>query len=470
MKGDFSCAVDLDNDNFGKYVATGSHKVILSGDREQEVNNESHWLGFNELEIQNENGVKINGMVPIEKMRGKYKFIDEAMLIIGSIIGDVEIDGDLIIMDQEVDLAGYTLTINGDLDQISVGIRSGIETCKIKVNGGSLIVKGDYRIGDKKLSEDFLYKYYIEEAGEAVLEMTNENDYVYVGGNFITCSGENVIGVVDYYLTAGVMEVKGDFSCAVDLDNDNFGKYVATGSHKVILSGDREQEVNNESGWLIFNELEIQNENGVKFTWFTPVNLMKGNYKVIGDAYFIIGKVVGDVVIDGNLSIVDQEVDLEGYSFTVNGDLHQYFTENISGIEACKIKINGGNLIVNGNYVIGYNSESEEWGCDENSILEMTNEDDYVYVGGDFTMASIVDHSDYLTAGTLEVKGNFTQSGSPLNFVASENHKTILSGDMVQNVYFEYPETSYFNILKLTKPLDTGYIFNTTPVWKILEE
>lgn len=85
-------------------------------------------------------------------------------------------------------------------------------------------------------------------------------------------------------------------------------------------------------------------------------------------------------------------------------------------------------------------------------------------------MASNVNHSEYLTAGTLEIKGDFTQSSGQLNFAASGIHKTILSGDSVQTITFEYPETSSFNILKLTKPLDTGYIFNSTPVWKSLEE
>ena len=123
-------------------------------------------------------------------------------------------------------------------------------------------------------------------------------------------------------------------------------------------------------------------------------------------------------------------------------------------------------MIVSGDYVIERDQDNES----DYSILEMTNEADYVYVGGNFTTCSAVDHSNYLTAGTLEVKGNFTQSNNPLNFTASGTHKTILSGDTVQTITFESPIASSFNILKLTKPLDTGYIFNTTPVWRTIEE
>jgi len=123
------------------------------------------------------------------------------------------------------------------------------------------------------------------------------------------------------------------------------------------------------------------------------------------------------------------------------------------------VRINGGSIEVDGDYSMG-----------PSAILEMMNEGDYVGVGGNFTMASNVDHSEYLTAGNLEVKGDFTQSNGPSNFAASGTHRTILSGDSVQTITFEYPGTSSFNILKLTKPINTGYIFNTSPVWKSLEE
>ncbi|NLL04967.1 MAG: hypothetical protein GX270_04090 [Clostridiaceae bacterium] len=142
-------------------------------------------------------------------------------------------------------------------------------------------------------------------------------------------------------------------------------------------------------------------------------------------------------------------IDLNGYALYVKGD----FLQNEGNVI-----INSGSLNIDNNHTIY-----------EEGMLQMTNEADYVYVGGNFTTNSAADHSEYLTAGTLEVKGDFTQSNNPLNFAATGAHKTILSGDTVQNITFESPATSFFNILQLTKPFDTGYIFNATPVWRTLE-
>lgn len=464
VKGDFICTYNRETYSEGCYVATGSHKVILSGDKEQTVNNDSGWLVFNELEIINENGVKFTWFTPINLMKGNYKVIDDAYFIIGKIAGDVVIDGNLVIVNQEVDLAGHDLTINGNLNQYFADVTDE-KLCKIKINGGRLIVEGNYTIG-----YDTNGKPEQRDDGYSTLEMTNENDYVFVGGDFIVGSGDRDLTNIDNNLTAGVMEVKGNFYCKTS--DWKRGRYIARENHKVILSGDKEQEVYDDSGWLLFNELEIKNENGVKFTPFIPVAKMKGHYKILDESILRIESIVGDVVIDGNLTIIDNEIDLNGYNLTINGDLNQYSVGRLYSSDdkpfLTKIKINGGSLKVNGNYTIGYLESDRIYA--PGSIIEMTNEKDYVYVEGNFSINSEIDHTDYLTAGTLEVKGDFTQSSSPLNFVASGTHKTILSGDSVQTITFEYPETSSFNILKLTKPLDTGYIFNTTPVWKSLEE
>ncbi len=73
----------------------------------------------------------------------------------------------------------------------------------------------------------------------------------------------------------------------------------------------------------------------------------------------------------------------------------------------------------------------------------MTNASDYVSVGGNFLMKSSCDRINYLTNGTLEIKGNFTQrNGSSYNFMASGNHKVILYG----TASFE-STISKFNIL-----------------------
>lgn len=453
VKGDFNCGY------IGNFVATGSNKVILSGKGAQIVNCEG--VVFNELEIKNEAGVKFDSEIAIRKMEGNYKVAGELTLThVGTITGDVTIAGDLKLKSGVLDLAGHIFSVTGNFTQSSEVLSN-----TVKVNKGRLGVYGNYCVG----SETETYECY------SMLQMTDEADYVYVGGDFTIMSGFSYAyefnqGKRDIeYFTAGILEVKGDFNCMNQLDNFN-----ASGSHKVILSGDSEQLVNNSfmkgeihySSFPLFNELEIKNETGVRFDSAIVIRKLKGNYKVIGELILcVIFPLVEDVKIECDLEYVGSNLDLDGHNLIVTGN----FTQT-SGDLKSTININKGKLKVNGNYTINTNPQFESYSYTK---LQMTNEEDYVFVGGNFTTYSTADQSDCLTAGTIEVKGDFTQKssdGSSLNFAASGTHKTILSGDSVQTITFEAPTTSSFNILKLTKPLDTGYIFNTTPVWKTLEQ
>ena len=134
------------------------------------------------------------------------------------------------------------------------------------------------------------------------------------------------------------------------------------------------------------------------------------------------------------------------------------------------LKINNGTLIVKGNY----NIASADGTSYSSGRLYMQNEADRVVVEGNFLMYSQYGHRSYLTAGTLEVKGNFTQrsrsrssyGSAPNNFYTTGSHKTILSGDGKQTVQFENPHSSYshFNILEITNSSTEGVDFNSTIV------
>ena len=95
----------------------------------------------------------------------------------------------------------------------------------------------------------------------------------------------------------------------------------------------------------------------------------------------------------------------------------------------------------------------------------MLNENDYILANGDFSFSSGTNHSDYLTAGVLEVRGNFVQRYYD-NFIASGTHTTILSPkkddngkDIIQVISFEYnPGTTRFNKVVLKKK-DNVYQF-----------
>ena len=105
------------------------------------------------------------------------------------------------------------------------------------------------------------------------------------------------------------------------------------------------------------------------------------------------------------------------------------------------VKINGGQLIVEGDYRLQSENVSGDGTVTYSASsgkLEMIDEEDYVLVNGDFAIQSSCKHTDYLKAGILEVKGDFTQkrnstySGSANNFNANTYHKVVLSGNGIE--------------------------------------
>ena len=199
-------------------------------------------------------------------------------------------------------------------------------------------------------------------------------------------------------------------------------------------------------------KIKAKNESGNESAYSAAVTAatLAATY-ISSDMKLTEDKVFGDVYLNGGT------LDLNGYRMTVRGNLIQP-----GGV----LKINGGQLIVAGDYTISKGQS------DCYAILDMTNNNDYIIVKGNFLMQSYLNHELYLTAGILEVKGNFTQKpwGKPTNFTASGTHKVLLSGNTLQTVHFENPGSSKFNILIITKPMDSGYSFNSYSVWNVLIE
>lgn len=90
--------------------------------------------------------------------------------------------------------------------------------------------------------------------------------------------------------------------------------------------------------------------------------------------------------------------------------------------------------------------------------LNMQNEEDYFLVNGNFKYTYGNGGNGYLTAGTAEFKGNFTQtytgsyySSYSYAYNANQKHQTIFSGDTEQIVKFGLPNDSISN-LKITNP------------------
>lgn len=113
---------------------------------------------------------------------------------------------------------------------------------------------------------------------------------------------------------------------------------------------------------------------------------------------------------------------------------------------------------------------SDETGTYEYSsgYLRMVNEEDRVRVMGSFITQSQHSHSGMLTAGVLEVGGDFRQIIHVAydNFKAGGKHRVVLNGDRLQKVNFSYSSSydSCFNILEITNSSSEGVEFETNAV------
>jgi len=156
------------------------------------------------------------------------------------------------------------------------------------------------------------------------------------------------------------------------------------------------------------------------------------NQRVIvntGTGSISVNTVLNENRVYKSFNLKSRIINLNGYRFKVEGDLVQ---------SGGTLDVNGGRLEVTGNYTIS-----------GSSYLEMTEEEDYVLVRGDFETRSDNNHENKLTAGTLEVKGNFTRkAGVSANFKASGTHRVVLSGEKQQTIDFSSTNIQQFNILE----------------------
>ena len=293
-----------------------------------------------------------------------------------------------------LDLNGYVLTVEG----------STIIQGNVMFHKGELICYGDTNI-----------------SSEASVTMDNANDYMIVYGK-LTYYGEST-------LTAGVIEAKGDF-----VANNSF---VATDMHKVIFSGDNEQIVSVSDGGS-FNEVEIRNytsggitiQYSFNYAKLTDNNCVLNYAKLDGERGYTLTE---DTEIDGSYYLVSDELNLNGCTMTINGDLIQ---------SGGTINVNGGRLIVHGDYRLQSRTLEDNnvavYGQSTGTLI-MVSEGDWVHIDGDFISETSVNHTGKLTNGVMEITGdiNVSKTYSRYAFVSSDNHTVILSGEEKQNIAIE---------------------------------
>ncbi|MBO4981087.1 MAG: PKD domain-containing protein, partial [Lachnospiraceae bacterium] len=415
----------------GNFKATGfyettmgsQNKIIFCGEEKQTISmGQNGRFGCVELRNYSEEGVySATVFAKSNLIRNHCK------ITYGDIVGeygwtlqeDTVRKGDLVLVEDTLDLNGHQLIIEGDLVQVS--------GC-VKVNGGNLIVNGDYRI-QSRTGNIGSYTYGISGAR---LEMTNEEDTVYVEGSFLSNSSTGS------QLTAGTMEVKKDFKV------EGKNSFIATDKHKVVLSGEGYQELSlKESGYTgnRLADLEITNisEEGVKALSPYISGQITDHDNLIG-GYIDIGKTTtfADEDFKGNIRITNGAVFKD--SLIIHGDLYLYSSTVVEGelcVEGnCKqndsLTMRNGKLVIEGDYTI--------FGSD--GRLYMNHEEDYIHVLGNMSCHS--GQACQTSAGTIEIGGNLT---SYKGIHATGNHRFLFSGTGRQVI--SLTEDEYMAVVEL---------------------
>ena len=432
--------------NYSTFNSGSDSEIIFDGTKKQVINVTNSYVSLNKITFNNtsEDGIEIknsfNYAELVNESGCKVTFANGGT--VGETLSeDKVVDGEYVLAMGELDLNGHTLTINGDF------IQAGGE---VKVNGGKLIVNGNYRIQTKKTAEDETVSY---DYSTGVLNMTNESDTVEVSGDFVMGSTKSHKGK----LSAGTLIVGENFT---QLSYNVYDNFAASGSHTIEFNGKVKQNVSFDTpDYSRFADLNVNNTNGVSLnsSVYAYGNVNDVNNSVCESGYLYITKLSqlengsfgGNICLNNgnNNSDIHLTQDLTVGNLTCSNLHLKGYKLNVKSLSInSKLFVEGGAIECKNNLTLG------DYGC-----LIMTNAKDYVLVGKNFIFNTYYSTSGDLTAGTLEIKGDFIQNKNTV-FVCSETHTTILSGKSASNgrIYVQtvtmYSNGSKFNKLIITKP------------------
>lgn len=305
--------------------------------------------------------------------------------------------------------------------------------------GGSLFVQADLVVAgnDLEVNNDLTVE---TVAGRLV--MTDPLGLVTVRGN-TDFNGASHVGA----LTAGTLILEGDFIASGGVTsfaatNDHLTRFTALAPQTVFF-GDAGQTAQR------FNDLSIENSFGVELLTdiavvggltVTPNSFLDGDGLMavsVADFFDSQGNTqIGELEIAGDLTLFPIVMP---YDVRITGD----FAPASSGLDV------GGDLVIDGGTLeIGSLTwlVNQDFGVVNNGALLMSNGQGTLNVAGsiDFVGGS---HDGLLTAGQIQVVGNFSASGSPTSFVSSGTHRVRFVGGAAQEITFDNPgpTTQRFN-------------------------
>ena len=253
-------------------------------------------------------------------------------------------------------------------------------------------------------------------------------------------------------MTAGTVEVKGNFTSKYKRDNSPYG-YYETANHKTVFSGDKTQKISfvESSEVNQFNgNLELKNP---EINFATPIYSLTVNNDM-------------NITKTDNLEI-KTILNLEKGSLVTNGNVHA----KTMNIESRKNNIKG-NLQVEGNVSFGEGSLTIDGNTEiTQGNLHMKNDSDNLLVKGNLILGEDYGtNSEYeMTEGTVEVKGDFTSKYKrdyrSYGYYETLNHKTIFSGDKTQKISFT--QACNVNGFNENLELENNDINFATPIYDV---
>ena len=414
------------------FITGANHTTIFSGEKYQKVIEETGRIQFGKVIVTNtsDEGIYVpKGFRYTTSLTlNEIKYTTDAVEKRGwTLKRDEEYNGDFCLSEGTLKLNGHSLKINGNL------IQSG---GTLIVDGGDLEVGGDYRIQTQKGTGATVE--YDRSNGE--LYMTSDEDYVLVGGSFITAS--NYTGK----LLAGIMEIKGNIQVLSPY------RFEPKENHTMILSGETSQSIDlgDDLSASIFNiELKNTSKAGVIFE-HTPT--LSGNINfnqtpvsvsaicITDTTSFTDDEYEGNIITKGTMSL-DMLSHIRG-NLTVTGKVTLGKT----------LIVDGGLAIKNGSLSLGTNecrvlgdvvSDGGTLDISDGSMyckkrlqakrIEM-KDSGFLLVEGDFFVSTSE------CRGTVELKGNFTEQGEDKVYISTVK----LSGEKLQTINF-ISDNSYFD-------------------------
>ena len=236
------------------------------------------------------------------------------------------------------------------------------------------------------------------------------------------------------------------------------------GTGVLTLNGNHAQTVKG-NGMLSISNLVINSIGTEEICIDTDISVSGSvklkNGKVAGSASLLAAspEILEDSAWSGNLTITEEcslksDLSVDG-KFNITAPLHT----NSHSIYAGSLAINASLYVENGAVYAQDTVYTGKYGK-----LIMQDMAGYLLAGGSFLFDSKYAHDGLLTAGTIEVKGDFIQQESA-NFKAESGHQVILAGKKsksgrkyIQTVSFSHPGEAHFNVLVLKKDM-SGYQF-----------